>query len=75
MLLQSPSLPKLRLLMPKVAATTPAEVLRRLLAMMATRERSAREEMPAAVVGATDRAPAAEDQATGGSSHRAAGEV
>ena len=39
-------MPKLRLLMPKVAATTPAEVLRRLLAMMA-----AREEMPEAVVG------------------------
>ena len=37
--------------MPKVVATTPAKVLRRLLAKMAARERSAREEMPAAVVG------------------------
>ena len=45
-LLRSPSLPKLQLLMLKVVATTPAEVLRRLLAMLA-----AREEMPAAVVG------------------------
>ena len=44
-------MPKLRLLMPKVVATTPAEALRRLLAMMAAREWSAREEMPAAVVG------------------------
>ena len=42
-LLRSPSLPKLRLLMPKVVATTPAEALRRLLAMMAVRERSATE--------------------------------
>ena len=50
-LLRSPSLPKLRLLMPKVVATTPAEALCRLLAMMAARERSSREEMPAAVVG------------------------
>ena len=49
-LLRSPSLPKLELLMLKVVATTPAEALRRLLAMMAARERSAREEMPAAVV-------------------------
>jgi len=45
-LLRSPSLPKLQLLMLKVVATTPAEVLRRLLAMLA-----AREEMPATVVG------------------------
>jgi len=45
-LLRSPSLPKLQLLMLKVVATTPAEALRRLLAMMA-----AREEIPAAVVG------------------------
>ena len=51
MLLRSPSLPKLQLLMLKVVVTTPAEALRRLLAMMAARERSAREEMPAAVVG------------------------
>ena len=42
-LLRSPSLPKLRLLMPKVVATTPAEALRRLLAMMAARERAATE--------------------------------
>jgi len=46
MLLRSPSLPKLQLLMLKVVATTPAEALRRLLAMLA-----AREEMRAAVVG------------------------
>ena len=39
-------MPKLQLLMLKVVATTPAEALRRLLAMLA-----AREEMPAAVVG------------------------
>ena len=45
-LLRSPSLPKLRLLMPKVVATAPAEALRRLLAMMATREWPAREEIP-----------------------------
>ena len=45
-LLRSPSLPKLQLLMLMVVATTPAEVLRRLLAMLA-----AREEMPVAVVG------------------------
>ena len=45
-LLRSPSLPKLQLLMLKVVATTPAEALRRLLAMLV-----AREEMPAAVVG------------------------
>ena len=44
-------MPELRLLMPKVVATTPAEALHRLLEMMAARERSAREEMPAAVVG------------------------
>ena len=42
---------KLRLLMPKVVVTTPAEALRRLLEMMAARERAAREEMPAAIVG------------------------
>ena len=74
-LLRSPSLLKLQLLMLKVVATTLAEALRHLLEMMAAWERAAREEMPAAVVGATDRAPAAEDQATGGSSHPAAGEV
>ena len=45
-LLRSPSLPKLELLMLKVVAITPAEALRRLLAMLA-----AREEMPAAGVG------------------------
>ena len=50
-LLRSPSLPKLRLLMLKVVATTPVEALRCLLALMAARERAAREEMPAAVVG------------------------
>ena len=44
-------MPNLRLLMPKVVATTPAEALRRFLAMMAARERAAREEMPAVVVG------------------------
>ena len=46
MLLQSPSLPKLRLLMPKVVATTPAEVLCRPLAMTAMREWPAKEEIP-----------------------------
>ena len=50
-LLRSPSLPKLQLQMLMVVATTPTEVLRRLLAMMVARERAAREEMPAAVVG------------------------
>ena len=50
-LLRRPSLPKLQLLMPKVVATTPTEALCHLLAMMATRERLAREEMPAPVVG------------------------
>ena len=50
-LLRSPSLPKLQLLMLKVVATTPAEALRRLLAVMAARDRSAGEEMLAAVVG------------------------
>ena len=45
-LLRSPSLLKLQLLMLKVVATMPAEVLRQLLAMMA-----AREEMLAAFVG------------------------
>jgi len=50
-LLRSPSLLKLQLLMLKVVATMPAEALRRLLAMMAAREQSAREEMPAAIVG------------------------
>ena len=45
-LLRSPSLPKLQLLMLKVVATTSAEALRRLLAMMAMREWSAREEIP-----------------------------
>jgi len=44
-------LPKLQLLMLKVVATMPAEALCRLLAMMAARERAAREEMPVAVVG------------------------
>ena len=44
-------MPKLQLLMLKVVATKPAEVLRRLLEMMAARERAAREEMPAAIVG------------------------
>ena len=45
-LLRSPSLLKLQLLILKVVATTPAEALRLLLAMLA-----AMEKMPAAVVG------------------------
>ena len=49
-LLRSPFLPKPQLLMLKVVVTTPAEALCR-LQMMAARERAAREEMPAAVVG------------------------
>ena len=43
-------MPKRHLLLLKVVATTPAEALRRLLARLVTRERAAREEMPAAVV-------------------------
>ena len=42
----SPSLPKLRLLMPKVVATTSAEALCCLLAMMVMREWPAKEEIP-----------------------------
>ena len=51
MLLWSPSLPERHLLLLKVVATTPAEALCRLLAMIVASERSGREEMPAAVVG------------------------
>ena len=49
-LLRRPSLPKHHLLLLKVVATTPVEALCRLLARVATRERAAREEMPAVVV-------------------------
>ena len=74
-LLRSPSLPKLQLLMLKVVATTPAEALRRLLAMMAARERAAREEMPVAVVGPPIEPRRRKTKPRRGSSHPAAGEV
>ena len=68
-------MPKLRLLMPKVVATTPAEALRRLLAVMAAKERSAREEMPAVIVGPPTEPRRPKTKPWGGSSHPAASEV
>jgi hypothetical protein len=75
MLLRSPSLSKLRLLMPKVVATMLAEALCLLLAMMAAREQSAREEMPAAIVGPPTDPRRPKTKPWGDSSHPVAGEV